>query len=113
VVTYLTDHEPALGVDIETAPPEWISGAALAWEADLLIHDCQYTDEEYDTRVGFGHTSTSDVAAFAIKVGARRLALFHHDPMHSDDELDAMRERVLERWGVEPSRVVIAAELAP
>ena len=109
-VTYLTDHEPALGADIETALPEWISGAALAWKADLLIHDCQYTDEEYETRVGFCHTGAADVAAFAAKVGARRLALFHHDPFHSDDELDAIRERVLERWSVEPSRVVIAAE---
>jgi phosphoribosyl 1,2-cyclic phosphodiesterase len=109
-VTYLTDHEPALGADIETALPEWISGAALAWKADLLIHDCQYTDEEYEARVGFGHTRATDVAAFAAKVGARRLALFHHDPFHSDDELDAIRERVLERWNVDPSRVVIATE---
>ena len=109
-VTYLTDHEPALGADIETALPEWISGAALAWKADLLIHDCQYTDEEYEARVGFGHTRATDFAAFAAKVGARRLALFHHDPFHSDDELDAIRERVLERWSVEPSRVVIATE---
>lgn len=109
-VTYLTDHEPALGADIETALPEWISGAALAWKADLLIHDCQYTDEEYEARVGFGHTRATDVAAFAAKVGARRLALFHHDPFHSDDELDAIRERVLERWSVEPARVVIATE---
>ena len=43
-------------------------------------------------------------------VGAERLALFHHDPMNSDDEVDAIRERVLERWDVEPSRVQIAAE---
>jgi phosphoribosyl 1,2-cyclic phosphodiesterase len=110
VVTYLTDHEPALGADIETTLPEWISGAALAWKADLLIHDCQYTDEEYEARVGFGHSSAADVAAFAAKVGARRLALFHHDPFHSDDELDAIRERVLERWSVERPRVVVAAE---
>lgn len=109
-VTYLTDHEPALGADIETALPEWISGAALAWKADLLIHDCQYTDEEYEARVGFGHTRATDVAAFAAKVGARRLALFHHDPFHSDDELGAIRQRVVERWSVEPSRVVVATE---
>jgi phosphoribosyl 1,2-cyclic phosphodiesterase len=109
-LTYLTDHEPALGTDIQTAVPEWISGASLGWRTDLLIHDCQYTDEEYETRVGFGHTSTADVAAFAAKVDARTLAMFHHDPLHSDDELDAMRERVLDRWDVEPSRVVIATE---
>ena len=109
-LAYLTDHEPALGVDLETAAPEWVSGAALAWNADLLIHDCQYTDEEYPARVGFGHSSTTDLAAFANKVGARRLAMFHHDPMHSDDQLEAMRERLLERWNVDAERVVIAAE---
>jgi phosphoribosyl 1,2-cyclic phosphodiesterase len=109
-VAYLTDHEPAFGTDLDAAEPGWVSGAALAWEADLLIHDCQYTEEEYAARVGFGHTSTADVAAFARKVGARRLVLYHHDPMHSDEQLDAMRQRVLERWGVEPSRVQIAAE---
>jgi phosphoribosyl 1,2-cyclic phosphodiesterase len=109
-LAYLTDHEPALGMDIGTAVPEWVSGAALAWEADLLIHDCQYTEEEYAAKVGFGHTSTADVAAFASKVGARRLAMFHHDPMHSDDQLETMREQVLERWGVDADRVEVAAE---
>jgi phosphoribosyl 1,2-cyclic phosphodiesterase len=109
-LAYLTDHEPALGMDLEAAGPEWISGAALAWEADLLIHDCQYTEDEYTARVGFGHSSTADVAAFASKVGARRLAMFHHDPMHSDDQLDAMREHILERWEVDADRVVVAAE---
>jgi phosphoribosyl 1,2-cyclic phosphodiesterase len=109
-LAYLTDHEPALGAEIGTTPPEWVSGAALAWRADLLIHDCQYTEEEYAARLGFGHSSTAHVAAFARTVGARRLALFHHDPMHADDLLDAMRADVLEQWGVEPSRVEIAAE---
>jgi phosphoribosyl 1,2-cyclic phosphodiesterase len=109
-VAYLTDHEPALATDLRTADPEWVSGAALAWDADLLIHDCQYTEREYASRVGFGHSSPADVAAFAEIVGADRLALFHHDPMHSDDEVDEIRERVLEGWDVDPSRVQIAAE---
>jgi phosphoribosyl 1,2-cyclic phosphodiesterase len=47
VLAYLTDHEPALGADLQTDPPEWISGFGLAHEADLLIHDCQVTPEEY------------------------------------------------------------------
>jgi phosphoribosyl 1,2-cyclic phosphodiesterase len=109
-VAYLTDHEPALGTDLATAAPEWVSGAALAWEADLLIHDCQYTEEEYAARVGFGHSSTAAVAAFARTVRARRLVLFHHDPMHADGVVEAMRERVLSLWDVDPSRVEIAAE---
>jgi phosphoribosyl 1,2-cyclic phosphodiesterase len=109
-VTYLTDHEPALGADIETALPEWISGAALAWKADLLIHDCQYTDEEYAGRIGFGHSSTSQAARFADLTDVDRLIMYHHDPMHADQQLDAMREEVLSQWPVEPSRVTLAAE---
>ena len=110
VLTYLTDHEPALGMDLETSRPEWISGFALASGADMLIHDCQYTREEYETRFGFGHSSTDHVAVFAQKTETDRTVLFHHDPMHTDAELEAIREAVIERWGVEPERCVIAAE---
>jgi phosphoribosyl 1,2-cyclic phosphodiesterase len=110
VLTYLTDHEPALGTDLETIAPEWISGFALAFGADLLVHDCQYDDDEYPARVGWGHSSASDVATFADKAKADRLVLFHHDPMHADTELDAMGAAVRERWGVEPARCLVAAE---
>ena len=109
-LTYLTDHEPALGVDLETASTDWISGFALAFGADTLIHDCQYTPREYEHRVGFGHSSTEHVATFAGRAGVERLVLFHHDPMHTDDQLEAMRERVLERWQVDPGRCAIAAD---
>jgi ribonuclease BN (tRNA processing enzyme) len=110
VLTYLTDHEPALGTDLETTPPEWISGWALAHEADLLIHDCQYTPEEYEHRFGFGHSTYEHVATFARTARADRVILFHHDPMHTDPELDAMREAFLQRWGGDPERCVLAAE---
>ena len=110
VLTYLTDHEPALGMDLETSRPEWISGFALASGADMLIHDCQYTREEYETRFGFGHSSTDHVAVFAQKTETDRTVLFHHDPMHTDGELEAIREAVIERWGVQAERCVIAAE---
>lgn len=110
VLTFLTDHEPALGTDLEAAPTEWISGSELAFGADLLIHDCQYTPEEYRGKVGWGHSSTEQVAVFAERSKADRLVLFHHDPMHTDDHVEEMRERVLERWGAEADRVWIAAE---
>jgi ribonuclease BN (tRNA processing enzyme) len=93
-LTYLTDHEPALGTDLEQAAPEWISGSSLAFGADVLLHDCQYTDEEYGDKVGWGHSSISQVATFANKAKVDRLILFHHDPMRSDDQLDAMVEAV-------------------
>jgi phosphoribosyl 1,2-cyclic phosphodiesterase len=110
ILTYLTDHEPALGMDLETASTEWISGFSLAFGADMLIHDCQYTQEEYESRFGFGHSSTEQVAHFARKTQADRMVLFHHDPIHTDDELEAIRDTVIERWDVEPERCIIAAE---
>ncbi len=53
---YIPDHEPALGASLADLEPEWISGYDLARDADLLIHDCQYTDEEYPEHIGWGHS---------------------------------------------------------
>ena len=75
--------------------PEWISGYDLARDADLLIHDCQYTDDEYPDHVGWGH-SAIERRADLRRAGrrAQRLLLFHHDPLHADDFLDDLaRER--------------------
>lgn len=109
-LAYLTDHEPGLGMDLERVGGEWISGRGLAAGADLLIHDCQYDEDEYPSHVGWGHTSTSQLAVFARKAAAERLLLFHHDPMHSDDQLDVMTARVRELWGVDEARCSAAAE---
>jgi phosphoribosyl 1,2-cyclic phosphodiesterase len=89
-LAYLPDHEPALGADLRTIEPEWISGLGVAEHADLLLHDGQYTREEYDERIGWGHSTPEHAVIFAIRAGARRLVLFHHDPMHTDDQLEAM-----------------------
>jgi ribonuclease BN (tRNA processing enzyme) len=97
-LAYLTDHEPALAIDLSKADPGWVSGFDVAAAADVLIHDCQYTEEEYPDRAGFGHSSTRHVADFARLAGAKRLLLFHHDPNHSDDELEALCARVRELW---------------
>ena len=90
VVAYLPDHEPALGVDPFPAAPEWTSGFDLAHRADLVLHDAQYTDDEYGTHVGWGHSSIRHLAAFAKLAEVRRIAPFHHDPSHSDAEVDAL-----------------------
>ena len=106
-LTYISDHEPGLGAPLETLEPEWISGYDLARDADLLIHDCQYTDEEYPDHVGWGHSKLTDTLTFARRVEAKRLMLFHHDPLHSDDFLDRFSEAAVERWvelGGEPTR---------
>jgi phosphoribosyl 1,2-cyclic phosphodiesterase len=89
-LAYLPDHEPALGLREFPGEPEWTSGFDLAAEADLLIHDAQYTTEEYQKRVGWGHSSIGDAIAFATVVGARRFVPFHHDPTHDDAMLDCI-----------------------
>ena len=89
-LTYLSDHEPALGVRAFPPPPEWTSGYDLAHGADLLIHDTQYTEEEYETRVGWGHSTVDHAVAFAAAVEAKAYAPFHYDPTHDDATRDAM-----------------------
>jgi phosphoribosyl 1,2-cyclic phosphodiesterase len=86
---YIPDHEPALA-GFEGRPTEWISGASVAQGADLLFHDAQFSEEEYGSRVGWGHSSVDDAVAFARIVEARRLVLFHHDPGHDDAELERL-----------------------
>jgi phosphoribosyl 1,2-cyclic phosphodiesterase len=95
---YIPDHEPALGADLERDGEEWISGFDLARDADLLIHDCQYTEEEYPEHVGWGHSSLEQTLTFARRTRIRRLLLFHHDPLHSDDFLDRLHGVACERW---------------
>jgi phosphoribosyl 1,2-cyclic phosphodiesterase len=91
-VAYIPDHEPALGQRLERSAPEWISGLALARGADLLIHDSQYTEEEYSRRLGWGHSAVTDSVQFARRAGVRTLALFHHDPLHDDAAVDALAD---------------------
>ncbi len=59
---------------------------------DLLIHDAQYSTEEYPPRVGWGHSTFTDAIEFAAAASVKRLVLFHHDPGHSDARLDALIE---------------------
>lgn len=87
-LAYLPDHEPALGVRKFPQKAEWTSGYALAEGVDLLIHDSQYTDVQYQDRVGFGHSSVRHAMQFATLADVKHFVPFHHDPEHSDDMLD-------------------------
>jgi phosphoribosyl 1,2-cyclic phosphodiesterase len=112
-VCYIPDHEPALGTNLTEMEPEWISGFELARGASLLIHDCQYTDDEYPDHVGWGHSRVTDALDFAKRVEAQRTVLFHHDPLHSDDFLDVFFGRALEYWaelGCDPTALEMATE---
>ncbi|HKP90683.1 MAG TPA: MBL fold metallo-hydrolase [Thermoleophilaceae bacterium] len=99
VLCYLPDHEPALGGPLPDYEDEWISGLGLARGASLLIHDCQYTDDEYAAHRGWGHSGVGDSLAFAARCGAERTLLFHHDPLHDDEQLDALAEEAATRFG--------------
>jgi phosphoribosyl 1,2-cyclic phosphodiesterase len=112
-IAYIPDHEPGLGESLADVDEEWISGYDLAREADLLIHDCQYTDTEYAGHLGWGHSPLADALTFGRRSGANRLLLFHHDPLHSDDFLDAFAGAAAARWeelGRRPDRVELACE---
>jgi phosphoribosyl 1,2-cyclic phosphodiesterase len=100
-LAYLPDHEPALGSPTMSEPREWVSGTDLAAGADVLIHDSQYTDSEYASRVGWGHSTPGHAVRLASIAGVRRLVTFHHDPGHDDETLDAMVREAAARDGVE------------
>jgi phosphoribosyl 1,2-cyclic phosphodiesterase len=75
--------------------------------ADLLIADGQYTDAEYGSRVGWGHASASSVVDLAAQAGVKQCAVFHHDPMHSDEVVDAKIQGCRERALAHGSELVI------
>jgi phosphoribosyl 1,2-cyclic phosphodiesterase len=110
---YIPDHEPGLGTPLRELEDEWISGFELARGATLLIHDCQYTDTEYAGHLGWGHSPMSDALDFGHRVGAERVLLFHHDPLHSDDFLDTFCGEIASCWeerGGKPAQVELATE---
>jgi phosphoribosyl 1,2-cyclic phosphodiesterase len=84
-VTYISDHQ---------APPDLDSVAdsvlELADGADLLIHDAQYTPAEFAEKAHWGHCTIDYAIKVAKEAGAKRVALFHHDPAHGDDHLDGL-----------------------
>jgi phosphoribosyl 1,2-cyclic phosphodiesterase len=89
-LAFIPDNE--LGLDP-------VAGLELAAGADVLLHDAQYTTEEYRTRVGWGHSALDDFASFAAQTDAGRVVMFHHDPGHGDAMLDEMRAAAEELSG--------------
>lgn len=105
-LAYLPDHEPALGLEHFPLSTDWTSGYALAAGVDLLIHDAQYSESEYQAHVGWGHSALGQVLALATLCGVKQLVPFHHDPGHTDAMLDAMLEQA--RGPVAPQFAVLA-----
>ena len=95
-IVYASDHEPhsrhlatgkgqMLGEDLRHC--QFLAGA------DLVIHDAQYTSDEYPSKLGWGHSTIEYALAVCRVAGAKRLALTHHDPLRSDDALDRLVEK--------------------
>lgn len=114
-IVYLPDHEPALSGHAFPHEKEWVSGYHLAEGADLLIHDTQYSDEEYRTRIGFGHSTFKHAFRFAQLTNVKHFAPFHHDPSHSDAQLDRMFAEIIAdmqpAFPVTPSREGLTLEV--
>ncbi len=89
--SWLLDSDAGRSTDRELRPirsplVEFVS------DAEVLISDAQYTDEEYCQRVGWGHSSCLTAVDLAVQANVRALAIFHHDPDRSDAEVDRMVE---------------------
>jgi phosphoribosyl 1,2-cyclic phosphodiesterase len=107
---FVPDNEPALDGPVGELPDDALSGLPVAAEADLLFHDAQYTASEYEERVGWGHSSIPDFAAFVRRADPAQVLMFHHDPAHSDGDVEAMHEEAKRLAGALGDRVAIARE---
>jgi len=79
--------------------------------ADLLIYDAQYTRQEYEVgKRGWGHSAIEQAIEVARRNGVKRLALFHHDPMRTDAQLDALSEQYGQASGGDGPEIFFARE---
>jgi phosphoribosyl 1,2-cyclic phosphodiesterase len=103
-IAFLPDHEPydflhsARGNQMSAEQAKKIGAEERAsliqflHGSDILILDAQYTDEEYQRHIGWGHGSVSSVVSLALDAEVHRLLLFHHDPGHDDQMVEKMVE---------------------
>jgi phosphoribosyl 1,2-cyclic phosphodiesterase/ActR/RegA family two-component response regulator len=105
-IGFLPDNEPFEPLKLKLAARDGIAPAKARAEAvversrlvgflrdlDVLIIDCQYTDEKYLEHIGWGHGALSRVVSLALEARVRKLFLFHHDPQNDDHNIDEMLE---------------------
>jgi diguanylate cyclase (GGDEF)-like protein len=110
-VAYVTDHEPywkprgdGFKHPGDQRHVQFLKGA------NLVIHDAQYTEEEYRNRIGWGHSSIEYATNVAIAAGVHRLALFHHDPAHDDATMERLEAEARERVAGQGVDVIAAFE---
>jgi phosphoribosyl 1,2-cyclic phosphodiesterase len=78
--------------------------------ADVLIHDSQYTEEEYGKHRGWGHSSYNTAISHALEAGVKKLVCFHHEPLRGDEELAALETEFRSRYASESLEIVMARE---
>ena len=106
VIAYVSDHQQSPG-----EAPIADSVLELCRDADLLIHDAQYEPAEFAVKADWGHCTVEYAVRVAAESGARRLALFHHDPAHDDDTIDRfLAEARAFAVGTSVEEVLAAAE---
>jgi phosphoribosyl 1,2-cyclic phosphodiesterase len=122
-VAYLPDMEPYDAFKLHSAKSHLLSPEQTRKRAekeraalveflqgtDVLLLDTQYTDEEYQEHVGWGHGSLSTAVRLALDAQVRKLVLFHHDPNHSDATIDAMVETAQKAVGNSGKRLKVEA----
>ena len=86
-IAYISDHQAPIALDTVAD-----SVLELADGVDLLIHDAQYWQKEFEAKAHWGHCTIEYAVLVAKEAGAHRLALFHHDPAHDDNEVDLILE---------------------
>jgi len=111
-MAYITDNELGAGGRYST-PASWRKEfVAFLDGVHLLIHDAMYTPEELEEHRGWGHSTFEEAVALAGEAGVQRLALFHHEPEHGDEAIDALVAAARRQARVKglPAEVVAAQE---
>jgi phosphoribosyl 1,2-cyclic phosphodiesterase len=108
VVAYISDHQQPMdgGMEVATHVHELCEGA------DVLIHDAQYTPDEFAEKRHWGHCTVEYAVEVASACSVKTLCLFHHDPSHGDDVVDRMVDRAIAARNGDgvPNEIVAAAE---
>jgi phosphoribosyl 1,2-cyclic phosphodiesterase len=88
---YVTDTEHVIG-----RPDENV--LRLIDGADLVVYDSTYTDDEFPTKIGWGHSTWQEGIRLCRRAAAKRLAIFHHDPDKEDPRMDQIAKEAADTW---------------
>ncbi len=105
-LAYITDNELYPPYKKESDFLDWVE---FAQEADLIIHDAQYMLSDMPAKSGWGHSVAEEAVKLAMASRAKRLALYSHDPMRTDDDIDAIEIHCREYIEIVHSDLVLFA----